>query len=126
MRLTTLRRSWAAVAATLLFIVLSFAYLRVSIFQSAQAEEHTHTHGGGALFQSKGCSQCHFTDSRDTKIGPGLKGLFARETLPASGRAATEENVRTQLKTPYKNMPSYADRLTGAQRDLLIQYLKSL
>jgi cytochrome c2 len=83
-------------------------------------------HKGAELFESKGCVQCHFTGSTQTKSGPGLKGLFERQKLPVSGRGLTEANVRKQLKTPYNNMPSFADRLTHEERDRLIAYLKTL
>jgi mono/diheme cytochrome c family protein len=59
-------------------------------------------------------------------MGPGLKGLFDRKTLPASGRPVTEENVRQQLRDPYKNMPSFAERLTPDERAQIISYLKTL
>ena len=81
---------------------------------------------GAALFKEKGCVNCHYTDRIETKVGPGLEALFDREALPVSGRPATEENVRKQLKTPFKDMPSFEDRLTQAQRGYLIEYLKSL
>ncbi|MFW6115218.1 MAG: c-type cytochrome [Thermodesulfobacteriota bacterium] len=75
---------------------------------------------------SKGCSNCHHADSGETKIGPGLKGLFKRDKLPVSERKATEENVRKQLEVPYRNMPSFAGRLTEEQVDQLIDYLRTL
>jgi len=81
---------------------------------------------GAELFVSKGCSKCHLTDSTRRRVGPGLKGLFKMEKLPASGRSVTEENVRKQLKTPFGSMPSYADRLTEEETDQLIAYLKTL
>ncbi|MCB2184715.1 MAG: cytochrome c [Desulfobulbaceae bacterium] len=81
---------------------------------------------GFDLFVEKGCVECHFTQSRGTKVGPGLKGLFQGKTLPMSGREATEENVRKQLKTPYKDMPSFAKRLSEEERTKLIEFLKKL
>jgi mono/diheme cytochrome c family protein len=81
---------------------------------------------GAMLFQKKGCVGCHFTDSRKTKFGPGLKGLFDRQHLPESGRPATAENVRRQLIDPYQKMPSFADKLTDEQMDAIIQYLETL
>ncbi len=81
---------------------------------------------GAALFESKGCIQCHYTDSRKTKVGPGLKGLFERKERPVSGQAVSEANGRKQIKTPYKDMPSFADRLAEGQLDRLIDYLKTL
>lgn len=81
---------------------------------------------GAMLFQKKGCVGCHFTDSRETKFGPGLKGLFDRQRLPESGRPATAANVRSQLIDPYQKMPSFADKLTDEQMDAIIQYLETL
>ena len=52
----------------------------------------------------KGCAQCHVTDSAQNGIGPSLKGLFKRKGNLVVGRPVTDENVREQIKTPYKNM----------------------
>lgn len=81
---------------------------------------------GAQLFQEKGCNQCHFTDSRKTKIGPGLEGLFDKEQLPMTGRPATEENVRHQLIDPFENMPSFGDKLTDQEMDAIVAHLKTL
>ncbi len=35
---------------------------------------------GKDLF-SQNCDVCHNSDSTETKVGPGLKGLFKKETL---------------------------------------------
>jgi cytochrome c2 len=81
---------------------------------------------GADLFQEKGCTRCHFTDSRKSKTGPGLKDLFNRETLPESGRPVTRENVRHQLIDPHENMPVFRDSLTRAQQNAIIAYLETL
>ncbi len=81
---------------------------------------------GARLFQQKGCTQCHFTESDKTKVGPGLKGLFGREKLPESRRPVTSENVRRQLVDPYEDMPVFKDDLTEAERESLIEYMKTL
>ena len=64
---------------------------------------------GATVFNERGCADCHYADRTEAKIGPGLKGLFKRDKLPTSGRAVTEDNVRKQLKTPFRGMPSFAD-----------------
>jgi cytochrome c2 len=64
---------------------------------------------GATVFNERGCVDCHYADRTEAKIGPGLKGLFKRDKLPTSGRAVTEDNVRKQLKTPFRGMPSFAD-----------------
>lgn len=79
---------------------------------------------GKELFEKK-CSFCHYSDSVDAKIGPGLKGIFKGKELPVSKKAVTEENIRRQLESPYKNMPSFKD-LSQKDVDALISYLKTL
>jgi hypothetical protein len=60
------------------------------------------------------------------ETGPGLKGLFDRKTLPASGRPVAEEDVRQQIRDPHEKMPSFANRLTDDERDKIVAYLKIL
>lgn len=79
---------------------------------------------GEALFTQK-CSFCHFTDSTETKVGPGLKGLFQREKMTGSGWTVTPENVRKQLKAPFEQMPAFGS-LSNEEVVDLIEYLKSL
>jgi len=79
---------------------------------------------GAELFNNL-CAGCHYADKTDAKLGPGLLGLFRGEKLPSSGRLATEENVRSQLKTPFEKMPAYQD-LSEEQLTDLIVYLKTL
>ena len=79
---------------------------------------------GSAVF-SENCAMCHYTDKKETKVGPGLAGLFSRDELPVSKRPVTEENVRGQLESPYENMPSYAD-MPKEKVEALLAYLKTL
>jgi mono/diheme cytochrome c family protein len=79
---------------------------------------------GSPLFANL-CASCHYTAREDNKIGPGLKGLFARPSLPHSGLPVTEVNVRHQLVRPALSMPSFA-RLTDQELADLVAYLKTL
>lgn len=79
----------------------------------------------GAEIFAKSCGFCHFTDSTDIKVGPGLKGLFQREKMPVSGWPVTDENLRRQLKTPFGQMPSF-EGLSEEAIASLIDYIKSL
>lgn len=79
----------------------------------------------GATFFEKKCSFCHVTDSTDTKVGPGLKGLFDREKMPVSGWPVSAEGLRRQLKSPYNQMPSF-ENLTEEEIESLTSYLRSL
>ena len=82
---------------------------------------------GKVLFQ-KNCVLCHNADSAVKKIGPGLKGVFKNKELPASHRPTTEANVREQIETgnPAKGMPAFGAKLSKAEIDSLIAYLKTL
>lgn len=79
---------------------------------------------GSDLF-SLHCTACHYADREDSKLGPGLGGLFQKEKLPSSGRAATEENVRQQLTSPFRSMPSFGS-LTAQEISDLIAYMRTL
>jgi uncharacterized membrane protein len=79
---------------------------------------------GAAIFEQN-CSACHFSDRRETKVGPGLKDILKGGELPSSGRPATVESVRQQLITPFKTMPSFAG-LSEEKVTALIAFLKTL
>lgn len=71
------------------------------------------------------CAACHYPDREDSKLGPGLKGLFRKGSLPLSGRAVTEENVRRQLREPFLSMPSFGSLSVQETADL-IAYMRTL
>jgi cytochrome c2 len=79
----------------------------------------------GASFYSTNCLSCHYTDTEDKKVGPGLKDLFKREKLPYSGRLVTVENIKQQLIRPALVMPSFT-KMTEQEMADLIAYLKTL
>ena len=79
---------------------------------------------GAALFKQN-CSACHFTDSTETKVGPGLKGLFAQDKFPISGKPVSDDGFRQLLKTPYSKMPPFG-HLADEQVNALLDYLKTL
>ncbi len=122
MRKTRLKWTSTTMIIVLTALAAIFALLRSQTAPQAESETVT----GSELFENKGCSQCHYTDSEQSLVGPGLKGILEQDELPVSGWKATEKNIAEQLKNPYKNMPSYADRLTENQIDKLIDYLKNL
>ena len=79
---------------------------------------------GRELF-NRHCASCHFSDREDIKLGPGLKGLFTKVRLPASGREATEENVNRQMTSPFRSMPSFGS-LSPQERADLVAYMRTL
>ena len=80
---------------------------------------------GETLFASN-CSNCHNSDSTESKIGPGLAGLFERAELPSSGRPVTRENVRAQIVTPLGNMPSFQSYISDEGLTDLLAYIETL
>jgi cytochrome c len=85
------------------------------------SEAATH---GKATFDSK-CAICHNADSTDKKIGPGLKGLYARGTL-ADGAKVTDESVTERIVNGKVPMPPFKDQLTPEQIKEVVEYLKTL
>jgi uncharacterized membrane protein len=79
----------------------------------------------GVRIFSESCAICHYADKTDTKIGPGLKGLFNLESMPSSGVPVSDDNIRKQLKTPYQNMPPFFD-LPEEDIEALTAYLRTL
>jgi cytochrome c len=71
------------------------------------------------------CSVCHNADSTETKVGPGLKGLFKMDKL-VNGKPVTEANVRELINAGGNGMPAYADQLSDQDKNDLIAYLKTL
>ena len=71
------------------------------------------------------CSVCHNSDSEETKVGPGLKGLFKHDKLK-NGKAVTVDNVKAMINTGGNGMPSYADLLSEQEKTDVIAYLKTL
>lgn len=138
MRKTTLNRTTLTVTGVLLVVAIALGIVRNTLVSHPENAEALDERAGQSvqlsqpaslgekLFIGKGCAQCHVVDSTDRRMAPGLKGMFQKKTLPVSGRLVTVENVDHQLKAPYKNMPSFADRLTDKERDQIIAYLKTL
>jgi len=122
MRKQDLKHATTGVVITIVVAVFLLASLRAFVIKPPETPAQT----GSALFVEKGCTRCHYSGSKDTKMGPGLKGLFSREALPVSGRPANAKNVKKQLQDPYRAMPSFADHLTEAEINQLIAYLETL
>ncbi len=93
--------------------------------QHSASSEITGNSKRGAILYAEKCNSCHYADREDSRLGPGLKGLFKKETLPHSGRPATVENVREQLIRPMVTMPSFANLPEQDIADLL-DYLRTL
>ncbi|TAN44245.1 MAG: cytochrome c [Nitrospirae bacterium] len=79
---------------------------------------------GKDLFDAK-CAFCHDPYGTKKLVGPGLKGVMKGTRLPVSLRPATPDNIRLQLREPFRDMPSFKYLPDGEVEDL-IAFLNTL
>ena len=101
--------------------------LRPSLAQdtAAPAALSESAKSGKAVFQEK-CALCHNAESTEKKIGPGLKGLYARGTFTGDGSKVTDESVKQFIQAGKGMMPPFKDTLEPAKQDDVVAYLKTL
>lgn len=78
---------------------------------------------GKELFASR-CSVCHFEDSADKKIGPGLAGI--KDGKLPSEKEATPENVLENLNKGGNGMPPFETLLSDDEKADIVAYVLSL
>ena len=78
---------------------------------------------GAALFETK-CSVCHFSDSKEKKIGPGLAGI--KDGKLPSEKDATEENILKNINEGGGGMPAFEKLLTDEEKGHIIAFVKTL
>jgi mono/diheme cytochrome c family protein len=79
----------------------------------------------GAELFGRTCAVCHFADSTDPKVGPGLAGLYRRERLPVSGDAVSDARVARQIRQGSGAMPPHP-HLSADDVAALLEYLREL
>ena len=99
--------------------------LRATLAQDAPPATAAPTAAGKAVFDQK-CGVCHNADSTDKKIGPGLKGLYARGTFTTSGNKITDESVTAFIQAGSGMMPPFKGVLEPASLQDVVAYLKTL
>jgi cytochrome c len=80
---------------------------------------------GKEVFEKK-CAVCHFADSDQKKIGPGLKGISKRGTFTVNGKKVTTESLKTWIENGDSQMPGMKDSLEPAQIKDVVAYVKTL
>jgi cytochrome c len=80
---------------------------------------------GKSLFQQK-CAVCHYDNSEQKKIGPGLKGISKRGTFSVSGNKITDESLKTWIENGDQLMPPFKEVLEPGQIKDVITYVKTL
>ena len=78
---------------------------------------------GSKVFDDN-CAQCHYPDSKDEKVGPGLQGV-KDGTLP-DGRKATHDKILDIVNTGPAEMTSFKDRLTEQEKEDVVAYVMTL
>jgi len=80
---------------------------------------------GKDVFQQK-CSVCHYDNSEQKKIGPGLKGISKRGTFSVNGNKITDESLKTWIENGDQLMPPFKEVLEQGQIKDVIAYVKTL
>ena len=79
---------------------------------------------GKTIFDEK-CSVCHSADTTEKKVGPGLKGFYARGNF-TDGSKVTDDSLLKFIQTGKGAMPPFKDTLEPAKLQDVIAYLKTL
>ena len=80
---------------------------------------------GKTVFQQK-CSVCHYDNSEQKKIGPGLKGISKRGTFSVNGNKITDESLKAWIENGDQLMPPFKEVLEPGQIKDVIAYVKTL
>jgi len=80
---------------------------------------------GKEIFEKK-CAICHYAETDQKKIGPGLKGLSKRGTFTVNNNKVTDETLKTWIENGDTLMPPFKDVLDPAQIKDVIAYVKTL
>jgi mono/diheme cytochrome c family protein len=72
------------------------------------------------------CDRCHAPYSSRGRKGPGMKGVFKKPYLSASGMLANDDRVSDIIRLGRDKMPGYGQELTPSQIDDLMEYLHTL
>jgi cytochrome c len=80
---------------------------------------------GKTVFQQK-CAVCHYDNSDQKKIGPGLKGISKRGTFTVTGNKITDDSLKTWIENGDQLMPPFKEVLEPGQVKDVIAYVKTL
>ena len=111
-------------------VVLAVAGVMLAQDQPAAAPKKASSSGvsaarGKEVFEKK-CSICHFADSDQKKIGPGLKGIGKRGTFTVNGNKVTTQSLTTWIENGDSLMPGMKETLEPGQIKDVVAYVKTL
>jgi mono/diheme cytochrome c family protein len=78
---------------------------------------------GKTVFENN-CADCHYSDSKDEKVGPGLQGV--RDGKLPDGRPATHDKLLDIINTGPAEMPSFKDRISEQDKEDVVAYVLTL
>ena len=110
-----------------LVILLAVAWMGVSGCKEEVADESKlspEASAGSLTFRSH-CALCHNPHSNAPLHGPGLAGLFKKQSLP-SGLPANDDRVRDSINLGRGDMPKFSEILDERQMHDLLAYLHTL
>jgi mono/diheme cytochrome c family protein len=115
-------RNYLSVAACAGLLLAGAAVFNTASFGAAKPGDAAK---GKETFSSN-CDVCHNAESEETKVGPGLKGLFKKANL-ANKKKVTDANVVDMInKGSPVGMPAFEDQLSDQERANVLAYLKTL
>jgi mono/diheme cytochrome c family protein len=80
---------------------------------------------GQALYREN-CAVCHDIDkAQSKKLGPSFYRLFHREKMPIANVKPSREYIKVRVQFGGPVMPPFRQRLSGAQIEILIDYMAS-
>ena len=94
---------------------------------SSDADRHALTpqEERGKVIYGARCVACHDPYSTSGRQGPGLKGVFRKQSLP-SGAPANDDRARDAIMLGRRNMPGFQYALEEQQISDLLAYLHTL
>ena len=105
-------------------VTLALFGVALFIVGGAAADNHAGDVAKGKEAFQQRCLVCHFEESAEKKIGPGLAGI-KEGTLP-SGKEATFENVLENLNKGGNGMPAFEQMLSDEEKSDIAAYVLSL
>ena len=107
-------------ASFYLAAVLVLSTAAPSYGQLSEAATH-----GKAVFAAN-CAICHNADNNEKKIGPGMKGLYARGVMQDNTTKVNDETVTDRIENGKMPMPGYKATLKPDEIKDLVEYLRTL
>ena len=101
------------------------AFLAAGATQKTSSSNAAAVKRGKDVFQQK-CSVCHYDNSEQKKIGPGLKGISKRGTFSVSGNKITDDSLKAWIENGDQLMPPFKEVLEPGQIKDVVAYVKTL